>query len=228
MAKRTTKGELVRAGKVIQPYRVGGQETVDGVRVWHVASLKPTTERGAWDLEADKLAWWDRATGFPCIIRRESYGHLGGYVGVPPGHPLHGFEFDALPRGLGIEVHGGICHAEACQRDEPESRSICHVERLEPIGGQDVFAGADGDAWWFGFQCDTILDYVPRRFETNSRGFVGHDKGQVYRDERYVYQQTIQLAAQLDAIGKDLPMPELKELPPRRALDEVARKGARR
>lgn len=222
MAKKAQKGELVRSGNVIVPYRMGGEITVDGIAVWHVASLRPATERGAWDFEADKLAWWDRATGLPCIIRRERLGNLGGYVGVPPGHPLHGLSDGALPHALGIEVHGGVRYAAACQRDEPEDRSICHVERMEPIGGQRVFAGADGDAWWFGFRCDTALDYAPLDFGANRRAYEGHDKGQVYRDEAYVYRQTVQLAAQLDAIAKDLPKPVLEDPPLGVGLAEVA------
>jgi hypothetical protein len=45
---------------------------------------------GPWQSEPDLVEWRDAATGYPCLIVRGSMGALCGYVGLPPGHPLHG------------------------------------------------------------------------------------------------------------------------------------------
>ena len=39
---------------------------------------------GEWTDEPDKLQWVDEATGFDCLIVRNSLGALCGYVGVSP------------------------------------------------------------------------------------------------------------------------------------------------
>ena len=77
--------------------------------------------------EADKIAWTDAATRYTCIIRRSpTKGHFCGYVAVPPGHVLYQLS-DNLVTGFGIEVHGGITHADEYEASEPEETSVCHV-----------------------------------------------------------------------------------------------------
>jgi hypothetical protein len=74
--------------------------------------------QGPWSVEADKIAWFDPATGYGCIIRRAANGgHLCGYVGVGPGHPVFGYLAAAL-RGIGIKAHGAIDYAAPCERPE--------------------------------------------------------------------------------------------------------------
>lgn len=53
---------------------------------------KSTWGPGPWQEEPDKIQYVDEATGLPCLIVRNgpTIGALCGYVGVLPGHPLHG------------------------------------------------------------------------------------------------------------------------------------------
>lgn len=53
---------------------------------------KSTWGPGPWQDEPDKIQYVDEATGLPCLIVRngKEIGALCGYVGVLPGHPLHG------------------------------------------------------------------------------------------------------------------------------------------
>jgi hypothetical protein len=66
--------------------------------------------RGPWDNEPDKIQWQDGDTGLPCLIVRGPTGSLCGYVGVAPGHPLHGKEYDSAD----VDVHGGLTFAHGC------------------------------------------------------------------------------------------------------------------
>lgn len=45
---------------------------------------------GPWASEPDKMQWEDEATGYPCLIVRNRFGALCGYVGVAPNHPYFG------------------------------------------------------------------------------------------------------------------------------------------
>lgn len=96
--------------------------------------------------EADKVAWLDPETQFECIMMRAGEGGLlGGYVGVPPTHPLYGFDEGAIPPD--IDVHGGITDAKACQhgpsavrRLRAEARRICHPPSRAPKSDATVSA----------------------------------------------------------------------------------------
>jgi hypothetical protein len=65
---------------------------------------------GEWQDEPDKIQWQDADTGLPCLIVRGPSGSLCGYVGVAPGHPMHGKHYDAVD----VEVHGGLTFARGC------------------------------------------------------------------------------------------------------------------
>jgi hypothetical protein len=84
--------------------------------------------------------WWDKATGLPCLaIRRSSLGVWCGYVGVPPGHALHGMDYD-IPD---VRIHGGLTFADCA----------------DPRGGhapEEI-----DDVWWFGFDCAHAGDVIP-------------------------------------------------------------------
>lgn len=183
-------------------YRIGSQpmEVAYSVRDRH-----PTAD-GPWMEEADKVAWTDPATGYPCIIRREHPGgHLAGFVAVPKTHPLYGHDSSALAT-LGIRPHGGADYADECMTDDPEATSVCHVRvlNLGPIG-----AGAPrhDDAWWFGFSCNTPFDISPTRDEADAAANrVGLKRD--YRDENYVLAHVVDLAAQLQAVGLGDNIPE--------------------
>jgi hypothetical protein len=65
---------------------------------------------GEWHSEPDKIQWADEATGLPCLIVRGPVGALCGYVGVQPGHALHGKGYDDCD----VEAHGGLTFAGGC------------------------------------------------------------------------------------------------------------------
>lgn len=96
---------------------------------------------GPWINEPDHVAF--EHAGLPCIIHRvvDYHGAFCGYVAVPPGHPLHGLDYNAP----NVEVHGGLTYADKCQGE------ICHVPK----------PGESDDVWWFGFDCHHCFDYGP-------------------------------------------------------------------
>jgi len=75
-------------------------------------------------------------TGYSCrIIRHSRFGHLCGYVGVTPEHPLFGIDyFDERVEDL--DANGGITFAGHMNPD------------LEGF-------------WWFGFDCSHAWDLRP-------------------------------------------------------------------
>lgn len=225
----TEQGAVFRQGGVTlvagRLYVAGGREVIADA-AYYVGGDKAA--RAASLGGADKVAWRDVATGHDCIMLREPQdGYLRGFVGVEPGHPLYGFEHDAVPPDLGIEVHGGLTYSAICQ-DGPsprprlidEVRQICHV----PVGYAPVVNATDhrpghDRAWWFGFDCNHVYDLVPGDRRDHER-FLGHETGAVLRDEGYVYDQVVDLAAQLRAIADGEPKPpRIGAAPPPLGLD---------
>ena len=190
MAKppKTTTLSALQAGRTIRNQAMGA--------VHHVPALQPKS-RGAWSQEADKVAWTDRLTGLQCIIRRSEKGFLCGFVAVSPDHPLFGFRADAVPSGI-VSVHGGLNYASPCDEQAPEEIAICHVHDGQAGHGSDR-AGQ----WWFGFSCNQMGDVIPgdgaHRENAEQLGIE-----QEYRDERYLFDQCTNLAAQLAgaAVGR--------------------------
>ncbi|MFN3727610.1 MAG: hypothetical protein ACK4SZ_15055 [Allosphingosinicella sp.] len=224
----TLTDKVVREGKTAllasQLYALGDASVV--ADVYFVSGLKSTKD-GPWLGEADKIAWLDEASGYECIIMRASGGgHLCGYVGVPPEHPLYGFEHEAIPPNLDIEVHGGLSYSALCQHGPSpapgvatEARRICHVSTRRARHGAvehatDYRVQRD-DAWWFGFECNHVYDVVPDE-RSHANRFLAAETGAVYRDEAYVHQEVINLAAQLRAIESGEPKPQRQgpPLPP--------------
>jgi hypothetical protein len=118
---------------------------------------------GPWDDEPDKRQWtsesrWNGETGIPCLIVRNHFGALCGYVGLPKGHPWYGVEYedvevrmthDALTEDVEFP-HGGLTFSGKCSTNDPE-RGVCHV----------VESGEPDDVWWLGFDCAHAFDTVP-------------------------------------------------------------------
>ena len=103
--KKTSAPRKGAAGRSLTPIDVPanynfGPAKVDGVSVYHVNDRHPRGD-GPWADEADKTAWWDENTGLACIIRRSKSGSLSGFVAVPRGHDLFGFDHVAI-RPLGV------------------------------------------------------------------------------------------------------------------------------
>lgn len=148
---------------------------------------------GPWDDEPDKAQWVDEATDLDCLIVRNPFGALCGYVGLPPGHPHHGSEYDDVP----VEIHGGLTFAGECSEDRPEGYGICHV----PAEGRPA------DVFWLGFDCAHAGDMTPselgRAVEANfAYPFTDpRTYGDVYRDFAYVTAEVTDLAKQLAALA---------------------------
>ncbi|UYY58023.1 hypothetical protein [Sphingomonas sp. S2-65] len=176
--------------------------------VFHVPRIAPAA-RGPWNAEAEKVAWWDEMSGYGCIIRRSAKnGALAGFVGVGPDHPLFNFDQRAI-ESLGVRIHGGVNYSWPCQESEPEWRSVCHVgdanrrgqvtARLERTFNQPF---RHDEMWWVGFSCDQPDDILPndkRDYAVESAlDGLSH---RIYRDEAFVYEQCVYLAAQFKAIA---------------------------
>lgn len=135
---------------------------------------------GPWQGEPNRVEW--EHAGLPCIAHRGPVGSWCGYVGLSPGHPLHGKTYNTVHEMLPhLSVHGGLTYSETC------SGCICHVPK----------PGEPDDLWWLGFDCAHAWDYCPR---TASLGYAPR------YDEHYwtlaeVQEETNRLAEQLVALG---------------------------
>jgi len=136
---------------------------------------------GPWQDEPDGVQWIEPESGFDCTIRRSwGLGMWCGYVGVPPGHPAYGLDYQAVhDRWPDLEVHGGLTYRAA-----------------EADAG---FLSEQRDVWWFGFDCAHAWDLVPSAKSRNSRlGLPDWEHPEaVYRDLAYVTAETERLARQL-------------------------------
>lgn len=139
---------------------------------------KSSWGRGPWMDEPDKIQFEDEQTGLPCLIVRNRWGALCGYVGVSEGHPAYSKHYDAVE----VEVHGGLTYAAPCSVNADETKHICHLP--DP--------GEPDHVWWLGFDCSHAGDLDP------AHAPVWH-KDQ-YRDIAYVKDQIRQLAQQLAAM----------------------------
>jgi hypothetical protein len=128
---------------------------------------------GPWDDEPDRVEF--EHAGLPCLLNRGGGGAWCGYAAVPPGHPLHGQDYE-VPE---VEVHGGLTYAASC------GGAICHVP--EP--------GEPDDVWWFGFDCAHAWDVLPGTLR-----YGGRLPDSVYRTMDYVRRETERLAEQLAAV----------------------------
>lgn len=161
-------------------------------RVAHGVRDRTGWASGPWDDEPDKMQWWDAEHGLPCLIVRNRYGSLCGYVGVSPGHPWYGKHYDKVDvHGDGVEVHGGLTFADGCSHGEWEN-SICHI----------VPAGQPDNTFWLGFDCGHAWDIAP-----GMSWRLGLPPAEdVYRDWAYVTQEVKNLAAQAAKV-RDEPDP---------------------
>jgi hypothetical protein len=88
---------------------------------------------GPWQTEPDLVEWrFSGAPGYPLLILRGGMGQLNGYVGVPPGHPLHGGR-----RGFPGVNWDGRCEGLRIPTGDPP---VC---------------------WWLGFDCGHAHQYSP-------------------------------------------------------------------
>ena len=140
---------------------------------------------GPWHIEPDKVQWVDPETGLDCLIHRNQFGALCGYVGVPPGHKYHGLGYDSVD----VDAHGGLTFAAFCAENTEEcGRGICHIPE----------EGRPDQVWWLGFDCAHAWDYVPGM----PMSAIFSSSEAVYRDIGYVKREVRALAKQLSEVGK--------------------------
>jgi hypothetical protein len=162
---------------------------------------KSTWGRGPWDDEPDRVEWRvPEAPRLACLIVRGPMGSLCGYVGVPPGHPAHGKDFNDVD----VEVRiGGLTYAAPCdeEREGCDVRGlICHVPQ----------PGDSDDVWWLGFDCGHAWDVSPgleARVRLVMEGMPEMPEmperfRSTYKTIEYVRTQVEGLARQLAAMGE--------------------------
>lgn len=140
--------------------------------------------KGPWDNEPDKKQWLDEATGLPCLIVRNGWGALCGYVGLNNGHPW----FEQLP--VEADVHGGITFGDFCSPNGPDGPTICHLVDNEE---------EDGHTWWIGFDCAHMCDHQPGLAAYGAAEGLG--LGGTYRDFDYVTKEVTDLARQAKEVA---------------------------
>jgi len=141
-------------------------------------------QRGMWDDEPDKVQWYDAATSLPCLaVRHPNLGHWCGYVGVAPGHQLHGVDYSDAPY---LDVHGGLTYSRPCQKEDDPALSVCHIPTMRD---------EEENVWWLGFDCAQLGDLSP--------GMGALTDDEVYRQLEFVRGQCENLAAQLVSTHED-------------------------
>lgn len=205
IAKAGLPDGLVNAAPV--PYPVANTK-ITALQVYHNPDRKPSGD-GPWNNEADKVAWVDAETGLACIMLRQENGTISGYVGVCPEHPLFGFKAEAVPVAISNTVHGGVTYGKTCEVNRfareawgklrEERYTVCHTTWVRTVQNYRTIQTTEDefheDLWWLGFDTGHPGDRVP-----NDRYGGGGQKGEVYRDQSFVYQNCIELARKLKSL----------------------------
>lgn len=142
-------------------------------------------EPGPWHDEPDEHDFIDGTTGYPCALRRNTFGAWCGYIGVPSDHPWHG-------KGYGDEVPGAQINPETRIDEVGIVTAFCHAHKETPTidmlvrchGGltyarEPWWQNETRATWFFGFDCAHSGDLTP-----DKRTF--SDYSEVYRDMPYV------------------------------------------
>lgn len=136
----------------------------------------------------------------PCLIVRGPHGGFCGYVGVMPGHPLHGKDYSECPEACGsewcdhrpessLEAHGGITFASACAHiaGEEHWRKFCanilarrDEAKRYPQGDaatalKDWAAGLESYDAWAERMKATRVCHIPAPGESDSVWWFGFD-----------------------------------------------------
>jgi hypothetical protein len=105
------------------------------------------------------------------IWQHPHFETMNGYLGLPPGHPANGMDYEEAPG----RVHGGWTYA-----------STQPPEGVPPAPGW----------WWLGFDCAHAWDYAPGIVKRVGR--LGAWPGETYKTDDYVEKELRSAAAQLD------------------------------
>jgi hypothetical protein len=148
-----------------------------------MAGEKAAWGPGPWQDEPDKEQFADETTGLPCLIKRNHFGNLCGYVGVSEGHPWFGKNYGDAD----ASVHGGLTYSGFCQEGD-EAHTICHVPG----------PGEPDRVWWLGFDCGHAWDVSPGMdyHLRQSSGISYADLGETYKTVAYVKAECAGLARQ--------------------------------
>lgn len=157
------------------------------MKMWHTVAKSGWGE-GPWQEEADKYSWTDEATGYSCLIVRNSFGALCGYVGISGGHPLfgkrysdcvypekhkegepgeHDYHYSCRPEAA-LDVHGGITFTSACSPTDEGAWELAKAHYERCAGEADKYP--KGDAAQFRKNAGPVIndyeawrDYAQRR-----------------------------------------------------------------
>lgn len=129
--------------------------------------------RGVWDTEQDLIYWIDKRTQLPCLIIRQAFGHLCGYVAITSDNKFYKLDYrsEFFPS---LKVHGGVTFTGSLD---------FHVMILD-------------HKWWVGFDCGHYYDLCPA-YQVS----VGAEN-RMYKDIKYVKRQCRLLAKQIAKWGK--------------------------
>lgn len=208
VGKEVAKGELPDGlvNAVPIPYPIA-DTSITALQVYRNPDRRPSGD-GPWNKEADKVSWIDDETGLGCIMLRQKNGTISGYVGVGPEHPLFGFEAEAVPIGISNSVHGGVTYGKACEVNRFERRAhgkprqerytVCHTTWVRTVRDYRTVQTTEDDfhedLWWLGFDTGHPGDLVPHGRYGERR------KGDLYRDQAFVYANCIELARRLKSL----------------------------
>jgi hypothetical protein len=158
---------------------------------------------GPWDDEPDELEWRDARTGLRCKLRRNSHmGILCGYVGVPPGHSLFGWDYHDDIKLKPEFMQGSLDEVSVFSlftydKEAYENGTIPLDIALKVHGGL-TWTEEEGGLWWFGFDCGHAFDLSPGlQALYREHNLDLPDNYETYRDVNYVKQQCTDLAFQL-------------------------------
>jgi hypothetical protein len=122
-----------------------------------------------------KEAEWITEEGYKAVVNFVHDSHNCGYVGVPPGHPLFGKEYNDLD----IECHGGLTYAGTNMVGYP-------VE--------------EHDGWhYFGFDCAHLGDATKSPYY---RSFGEHE---TFKDVDYCARECDSISRQLKNLADEAP-----------------------
>lgn len=149
---------------------------------------KSTWPAGAWQIEPDFVYYQDYQTKLHCLIQRNNYGSLCGYVAIEKDHPYFGIDYNDYET-VDIQVHGGLTFSGPIEL--PEETRIKELEGL--------------DLWWFGFDCSHIHDLTPAYTDLMGTAIFATAIGRsdVYRNMDFVKAEIRKMVKQLDEVKEN-------------------------
>lgn len=115
-------------------------------------------EAGPWSDEPDHIVWSDASTQYLCVIRRNHFGALCGYVAVHEGHPWHGKDYDDIQ----ADVHGGLTYSDSQASVREANHGPGVTESLTGFTESLTGITVPDSLWWVGFDCGHGFDISPR------------------------------------------------------------------